>query len=219
MVRRLPVLCALALLLAATRATARPFYVSLAPASLAGAAVFTAAEQLVVQAARDAQLAFTPDPRPLPPQVILTLDTPAGDVRARDGIFIWRGDMLPDQLEPGESGTFLRKRRTTAGQWKTMRRVAEAAPDSLPRFAPVGRSDGPVPLPALIIETPYHLGILGDLPVTLVLWRIPEEGSPPLGGALVLENPSAALAAALEAAVPAFPARAAWTSEFDARAP
>jgi hypothetical protein len=219
MPRRLPALFAAALLLAAAGASARPFYAPLDPAALAGAAVFTHAEDFADRAARTAQLAFTPEPRPLPPQVILTLDTPAGDVHARDGIFIWRGDMLPDQLAPGESGTLLRKRRTPDGRWKTMRRVADAAPDARPRFAPADRSDGPVPLPALIIETPYHLGTIGDRPVTLVLWRIPEEGSAPLGGALVLENPSAALAAALEAAVPAFPARAAWTSEFDARAP
>lgn len=219
MIRRFfPLLTAL-LFTAAAGAGASPAYCPLDPVSLRGPAIFTDAESLAAGAARQAGLEFTPDSRPLPPQVILTLDNENGDIRKRNGILVWRGDMLPDQLAPAEAGTLVRKRRTEEGLWKTTRRKENCAPDAMVRFQPADRPDPPVPLPAMIIETPYRLGTIGPDPVILVLWRSTDEGSPPLGGALVLSNPSPALRKALQAQIPAFDRQADWAAEFDARSP
>lgn len=189
------------------------------PATLDGAAVFTDSEQLVARAAQAAGLVFTPDPRPLPPQVILPLDTAGATVAKRNGLLFWRGDMLPDQLAPAESGTLVRKRRQPDGTWKTTRIKPDFALAAHPELLPVARATPHFTLPRLIIETPYQLGLLGAAPVHLVLWRSAEEDSAPLGGAIVLADPSPALLDALRPLLPPFAAQADWAAEFDALAP
>ncbi|HRT04115.1 MAG TPA: hypothetical protein P5204_00310 [Kiritimatiellia bacterium] len=205
-------------LLAAATASARSARLPLDPAALAGAEVFTAAEAHVAAAAQAAGLAFVADPRPLPPQVLLTLDTAAGDVQKRDGLLYWRGEMLPDQLAPGETGTLVRRRRAKTGDWKTVRTQADVGPASRADLVPAARTAGTIALPAMIIETPYRLGAAGDCAATLVLWRTADEDSAPLAGCIVLDQPPPALAAALAARLPDFPARADWADAFAAYA-
>ncbi|MGD9611515.1 MAG: hypothetical protein AB7V22_01280 [Kiritimatiellia bacterium] len=216
MVRRL--LPIVLFLLAAAAASARSARLPLDPAVLAGAEVFTAAEKHVAAAAQAAGLAFVPDPRPLPPQVLLTLDTAAGDVQQRNGLLYWRGDMLPDQLAPGETGTLVRRRRSKTGAWKTVRTQENVGPAARADLAPVARTGPAGALPPLIIETSYRLGSAGAAAATLVLWRTADEDSAPLAGCIVLTEPPAALVDALQARLPDFPARAAWAAEFDAYA-
>ena len=213
--RLLPIAC---LFCAVSGAFARPARLPLDPAVLAGAEVFTAAEAHVAAAAQAAGLAFAADPRPLPPQVLLTLDTPAGDVQKRDGLVYWRGEMLPDQLAPGETGTLVRRRRAKTGGWRTVRTQADVGPASRADLVPVARTSGAVALPPVVIETSYQLGSAGACAATLVLWRTTEEGSAPLAGCIALDDPPPALAEALAARLPDFPARAEWAAEFDAYA-
>ena len=111
----------IAVLLFASAACARDARIPLDPATLGGADIFTDAEARVAQAAAAAGLAFVSDPRPLPPQVLLTLDTADGKIQKRRGILFWRGDMLPDQLAPGETGTLIRRHQARNGAWRTLR--------------------------------------------------------------------------------------------------
>ena len=205
-------------LLGAAAASAQPARLPLEPAAVAGAGIFTAAEQHAAAAAQAAGLAFVSDPRPLPPQVLLTLDTAAGDVQKRNGLVYWRGDMLPDQLAPGETGTLVRRHRSKTGAWKTVRTQDNVGPNARADLVPVARTAGAFALPPMIIETSYHLGSAGASAATLVLWRTAAEDSAPLGGCIVLADPSPALAEALAARLPDFPARADWAAEFDAYA-
>ena len=188
------------------------------PAALSGAEVFTAAEEHVAAAAQTAGLAFVPDPRPLPPQVLVTLDTAGGDLQKRNGLVYWRGDMLPDQLAPGETGTLVRRHRSKSGAWKTVRTQEDVGPAARADLVSVARTAGMLVLPPMIIETSYQLGSVGDCAATLVLWRTADEDSAPLAGCIVLAEPPPALAAALAARLPDFPARADWAAEFDAYA-
>ena len=188
------------------------------PAALAGAEVFTAAEEQVAAAAQTAGLAFAPDPRPLPPQVLLTLDTLDGRVQRHQGLLYWRGEMLPDQLAPGETGTLVRRYRTKTGAWKTVRTQDGVGPATRTDLLPTARSGATLALPPMIIETSYRLGDAGACAATLVLWRTAEEDSAPLAGCIVLAEPPPALVAALQARLPDFPARADWAAEFDAYA-
>ena len=213
--RLLPIAC---LFCAVSGAFARPARLPLDPAVLAGAEVFTAAEAHVAAAAQAAGLAFAADPRPLPPQVLVTLDTAAGDVQMRNGLVYWRGEMLPDQLAPGETGTLVRRRRAKTGGWRTVRTQADVGPASRADLVPVARTRGAVALPPVVIETSYQLGSAGACVATLVLWRTTEEGSAPLAGCIALDDPPPALAEALAARLPDFPARAEWAAEFDAYA-
>ena len=216
MVRRL--LPIAVFLLAAAAASARTARLPLDPALLAGAEVFTAAEAHVAAAAQAAGLAFAPDPRPLPPQVLLTLDTAAGDLQKRNGLVYWRGDMLPDQLAPGETGTLVRRHRSKSGAWKTVRTQADVGPAARADLVSAARTAGTLVLPPMIIETSYQLGSVGDCAATLVLWRTAAEDSAPLAGCIVLAEPPPALAETLAARLPDFPARADWAAEFDAYA-
>ena len=188
------------------------------PAALSGAEVFTAAEEHVAAAAQTAGLAFVPDPRPLPPQVLVTLDTAGGDLQKRNGLVYWRGEMLPDQLAPGETGTLVRRHRSKSGAWKTVRTQEDIGPAARADLVSVARTAGMLVLPPMIIETSYQLGSVGDYAATLVLWRTADEDSAPLAGCIVLAEPPPALAAALAARLPDFPARADWAAEFDAYA-
>ena len=197
---------------------ARPARLPLDPAVLAGAEVFTAAETHVAAAAQTAGLAFAPDPRPLPPQVLLTLDTAGGDLQKRNGLVYWRGEMLPDQLAPGETGTLVRRHRSKSGAWKTVRTQEDVGPNSRADLVSVARTAGAIALPLMIIETSYQLGSVGDCAATLVLLRTADEDSAPLAGCIVLAEPPPALAEALAARLPDFPARADWAAEFDAYA-
>ena len=216
MVRRL--LPIVLLLGAASGVFARDARLPLDPAALAGAEVFTAAETHVAAAAQTAGLAFAPDPRPLPPQVLLTLDTAGGDVQKRNGLVYWRGEMLPDQLAPGETGTLVRRHRSKTGAWKTVRTQENVGPDSRADLVPAAHAAGTLVLPPLIIETSYRIGDAGACAATLVLWRTAEEDSAPLAGCIVLAEPPPALVEALAARLPDFPARAEWAAEFDAYA-
>lgn len=218
MIHRLPA-SLLAFLLLAAAAAARPAYVPLDPATLAGAAVFTDAEGLVARAARQAGLEFQSDPRPLPPQVLLILDTPGGDVAQRGGLVFWRGDMLPDQLAPAETGTLVRKKRQADGRWKTTRTRQEIAPAAQSNLVAAVRVTEGFALPSMIIETSYHLGTVGGSHATLILWRSEEEGSAPLGGAIALPDPPPALAEALQSLAPPFAGQADWLAEFEALSP
>ena len=194
-------------------------HLPLDPATLAGAGIFTAAEQQVAAAAAAAGLAFIPDSRPLPPQVILPLDTADGRIRKRNGLLYWRGDMLPDQLAPGESGTFFRRHLSKTGAWKTVRKQENAAPGARPDLVPVVRATAHFTLPAMIIETPYQLGILADRPVRLVLWRTAAEDSAPIGGFLDVPGTPPAFLDALKTRVAPFEAQSDWAAEFNALAP
>ena len=216
MVRRLlPIALFLTGAVAAFGGSAR---LPLDPAALTGAEVFSAAEAHVAAAAQAAGLAFVPDPRPLPPQVLVTLDTAGGDLQKRNGLVYWRGEMLPDQLAPGETGTLVRRHRSKTGAWKTVRTQANVGPNARADLMPVARTAGTIALPPMIIETSYHLGSAGASAATLVLWRTADEDSAPLGGCIVLAEPPPALAAALAARLPDFPVRADWGAEFDAYA-
>ena len=219
MVRRLLPLLPAVLVLAACAAQARTVHVALEPATLGGADIFTDAEAQVARAAQAAGLAFVPDPRPLPPQVIVPLDTAKAAVQQRNGILFWRGDMLPDQLAPAETGTLIRKRREPDGTWKTIRTKENYALAARVDLLPVVRTTPHFALPRLLIETPYQLGTLGAVPVRLILWRTAETDTAPLGGAIALRDPAPALLDALNSLVPPFPAQAAWAAEFDALAP
>ena len=216
--RFFPILSA-ALLFAAANASARLVHVPLDPATLGGADIFTAAEAQVARATQAAGLAFVPDPRPLPPQVIVPLDTAKAAVQQRNGILFWRGDMLPDQLAPAETGTLIRKRHEPDGSWKTIRTKENYALASRVDLLPVVRATPHFTLPRTLIETPYQLGTLGEASVRLVLWRTAEEDTAPLGGAIVLQDPAPALLESLNSALLPFAAQAAWAAEFDAFAP
>lgn len=212
MIRRpLPILAAL-LIGAAGPAAARTVRIPLAPATLGGAAIFTQAEQLVAQAAQTAGIPFAADPRPLPPQVVLTLAPAAGGAHKPDSLLFWRGDMLPDQLAPGETGTLVRKRPAPGGGWTAARVRKDFILAAHTNLVPAARFG----LPALIIETPYQLGTLGDAPAWLVLWRSAEEDSAPLAGFLALRNPADALIKALRPLVAPFDGQADWAATFDA---
>jgi hypothetical protein len=214
-----PGLIAAALLLAASPASARIVHYPLDPAGLAGPGIFAAAEAQIARAAQTAGLVFTADSHPIPPQVILPLDTAEAAVQKRNGILLWRGDMLPDQLAPAETGMLIRKRREPDGTWKTVRVRGDFAPYSRPDLIAVVRATKHFSLPNMIIETPYQLGTLGDAPVTLVLWRTAEEDTAPLGGALALPDPPPAFLDALNSLWPPFAAQADWAAEFDALSP
>ena len=216
MVRRL--LPIALLLCAVSGAFARTARLPLDPAALGGASIFTDAEQHVAAAAQAAGLAFVPDPRPLPPQVLLTFDVADGHIQKRNGILYWRGDMLPDQLAPGETGTFVRRHRSKTGAWKTVRTQADVASNARADLVAVARATPSFALPPMIIETAYQLGTAGDSPATLVLWRTADEDSAPLGGYVALVDPSPALLEALQARLAPFAARADWAAEFDALA-
>ena len=197
--------------------TAFAVQVPLDPATLAGAEIFNTAEQQVAAAAAAAGLVFTPDSHPLPPQVLLPLDTADGRIQKRNGLLYWRGDMLPDQLAPGETGTFIRRHQDKRGAWKTVRIQENAAPGSRTNLVPVVRTTAHFILPSLIIETPYQLGTLADCPVRLVLWRTAAEDSAPLGGFLdVPENSPPAFQEALKSRLAPFDAQADWAAVFTA---
>ena len=215
--RRLPI--ALFLLSCVLSASARTAFVPLDPAALGGAGIFVLAEQYAARAAQAAGAAFVPDSRPLPPQVVMTFDTPDGKILKRNGILFWRGDMLPDQLAPGETGSLVRRHQNTNGVWRTVRTRENAAPAADTNLVAVSRAAATFALPPMIIETPYRLGTIGDAPVQLVLWRTAAEDSAPIGGALALRDPSPALLDALQAQIPPFPAQADWTAAFDALSP
>lgn len=214
--RRLPIA---AILSCALSASARTAFVPLDPAALGGAGVFVQAEQAAARAAQAAGAAFVPDSRPLPPQIVMTYDTPDGKIRKRNGILYWRGDMLPDQLAPGETGALVRRRLGTNGVWRTVRTKKDVPPASDTNLVSVSRAAAGFALPPMIIETPYQLGTIGDAPVMLVLWRTAAEDSAPLAGALALRDPPPALLDALRSQVAPFPAQADWTAAFDAFTP
>ena len=197
-------------------ATALALQVPLDPATLAGAEIFTAAEQQVAAAAAAAGLAFIPDSHPLPPQVLLPLDTADGQAQKKNGLIYWRGDMLPDQLAPGETGTFIRRHQDKRGAWKTVRTEENAAPGSRTNLVPVARSTVHFTLPSLIIETSYQLGTLAGRPVRLVLWRTAEEDSAPLGGFLDVPGAAPAFLEALKSRLTPFDAQADWAAMFAA---
>ena len=221
MIRRLfPYLNAILLLLNATcSSAAENVYLPLEPSSLVGADIFDKAHAYVLQAARSADLVFVSDPRPLPPQVILNLDTAEGAVQKRNGLLFWRGDMLPDQLAPAETGTLVRKRHELDGTWKTLRIRGGTTLSAHSNLVPVVRRTTQGVLPQMLIETMYQLGTLDGLPVSLMLWRTAEEGSAPVGGAIALPHPSATLLDSLKAVLPPFAEQEEWASEFDAFAP
>jgi hypothetical protein len=208
-----------ALLLAAASASARMVHLPLNPGTLGGADIFTAAETHLARAAQAAGIDFVADPRPLAPQVILPLDTTGAAVQKQNGLLFWRGDMLPDQLAPAETGTLIRKSREPDGTWKTIRTLENFALAARVNLVPVVRATPHFTLPRLIIETPYLLGSLGGTSVTLVLWRSTEEDSPPLGGAIVLTDPPPAFLDALNSLLLPFSAQADWAAEFDALSP
>jgi hypothetical protein len=216
--RSLAILTAV-LFLASFAAHARTVYVPLEPATLAGADIFTGTEAKVARAAKTAGLDFAADPRPLPPQVIVPLDTAKAAVQKRKGILFWRGDMLPDQLAPAETGTLIRKHRESDGTWKLLRTKENYALSSRVDLIPVRRPTPHFTLPSLIIETPYQLGTLAATPVALVLWRTAEEDTAPLGGAIALPDPPPSLLSALNSNLPPFAAQADWAAEFDALSP
>jgi len=209
----------LLLLLPAAAAAAQPVLVPLDPASLGGAAVFTQAETLVARASAEAGASFDPAPRPLPPQVLLPLAQKDEARRRDDVVYFWRGDMLPDQMAPAESGTLYRRKLQKSGGWKTTR-THDGPSDPLPASLIPAPPAGPgTALPDLIIETPYHLGRAGTADAILLLWRSVEEGSAPLGGAIALRDPTPELADAVRALSPDWAGRADWQRLFDAFSP
>ena len=211
MLRRLPPIV-LALLAAAAAAAERPARIPLDPAGLAGPDVFPRAEGFVARAAETAGARFVADPRPLPPQVVQILDTPGGDLLRSGALLFWRGEMLPDQLAPGETGTLVRRRPAPGGGWKSTRVRENDVLSAHTNFVPAVRFG----LPATLIETAYHLGTVGDAPALLVLWRSTEEDSAPLAGFIALQTPDPALADALRALVPPFETKDEWLKTFDA---
>ncbi len=211
---------AILLLLNATcSSAAENVYLPLEPSSLVGADIFDKSHAYVLQAARSVDLVFVSDPRPLPPQVILNLDTTEGAVQKRNGLLFWRGDMLPDQLAPAETGTLIRKRHEPDGRWKTIRIRGEISLSAYSNLVPVVHRTAQGILPPMLIETVFQLGSLDGLPVSLVLWRTEEEGSAPVGGAIALPHPSAALLDSLKAVLPPFAGQDGWAAEFDAFSP
>ena len=216
MIRRCFQVLSAALLLAPASASARRAHIPLDPGTLGGPGIFTYTQSQVAQAATTAGLDFIADPRPLLPQVILPLDTAAAAVQQRNGLLFWRGDMLPDQLAPAETGTLVRKGRETDGTWTTLRTKENYALAPFINLMPVVRATPHFTLPRMIIETPYQLGTLGGTPVTLLLWRTTEEDSPPIGGAIAVSDPPPALLEALNAILSPFEAQADWAAEFDA---
>ena len=205
--------------LAVCSATAQNVYIPLAPSTLVGADIFDKAHTHVMQAAKSANLVFVSDPRPLPPQIILNLDTVDGTVLKRNGLLLWRGDMLPDQLAPAEIGTLIRKRHESNGTWKTLRIRGNDVLASHTNLVSIARRTGQGILPPMIIETVYQLGSLDGAPVSLVLWRTEEEGSDPIGGAIAFPHPSPALLDSLNAVLPPFAEQDGWAAEFDALSP
>ena len=209
----------LSTLLLVVAAGARTIQAPLDPATLADAAVFTTAEALVARAAVSVGLTFQADPRPLPPRIILPL-TLCNESRQRpDVVYLWRGDMLPDQLAPAETGTLYRRKRQTNGTWKTTRTLSTPAEPLPPDLQRALRSVGPTLLPELIVETRYHLGAANGSDATLVLWRSIEEGTPPLGGAITLDTPPPKLADALQSLAPPFATHDDWLETFRAFSP
>ncbi len=221
MIRRLstPLNAVLLGLLAVCSATARTTYIPLAPSTLVGADIFDKAHTHVLQASKLANLVFVSDPRPLPPQVILSLDTADGTVQKRNGLLLWRGDMLPDQLAPSEIGTLLRKRHEASGTWKTIRIRGNDVLSAHTNLVPIARRTAQGILPPMIIETVYQLGTLDEAPISLVLWRTAEEDSAPIGGAIALPHPSPALLDSLQSVLPPFAGQDGWAAEFDALSP
>ncbi len=197
-------------------ASAQQVFLPLAPSSLVGADIFETAQRHVTKAAQSSNLDYLSDPRPLPPQIILNLDTTDGAVQKRNGILFWRGDMLPDQLAPAEIGTLIRKRHEPNGTWKTIRIRGNDVLSTHTNLVPVARHTAQGMLPHMIIETVYQLGTLDGSPVSLVLWRTEEEGSPPVGGAIALPHPSPALLDSLNSVLPPFAEQARWAAEFNA---
>ena len=126
---------------------------------------------------------------------------------------------LARRYAPRPNGTrrnrnLYRQRQQPDGLWQTI------------QTAPLRVGHPPLPppppllnLPAMIIETPYHIGTLADRPVRLLLWRTPEEGSAPLGGAIQINDPPADFLPALQAQMLPFPEQAAWAAEFSLRTP
>lgn len=214
-----PGLLLLLLPAAAAAVAAQPVHIPLDPAALGGAAVFTDAETLVARAAAEAGTSFDPAPRPLPPQVILPLAQKDEARRRDDVVYFWRGDMLPDQMAPAESGTLCRRKLQKNGGWKTTR-THDGPSDPLPASLVPAPPAGPgIALPDLIIETPYHLGRAGPADAVLLLWRSVEEGSAPLGGAIALRDPTPELANAVRARSPDWAGRDEWQRLFDAFSP
>ncbi len=216
--RRMPRLFLLTTLLA-TAGLAERVAIPLDPARLDGAAVFTDAESLVERAARASGLDFVPAPEPLPPEVLVILDTPDHSISRRGGRMVWRGDMLPDQLAPAETGVLLRKRRQADGAWKITRRSPQTPLASLTNLTPTTLRGSTLSLPAMIIETPFCLGTAGAANATLLLWRTEKPGTPPIGGAISLMNPTSELVDALRNLAPDFDGQNEWESEFDALLP
>ena len=204
------------LLLSASFVAARAAQFPLEPASLSGADIFTRAEQQAAAAAASAGLDFVSDSHPLPPQVILPLDTADGRIQKRNGLLYWRGDMLPDQLAPGETGTLIRRHLAHNGAWKTLRTEAGVAPGARTNLVAVTRATAHFTLPAMIIETPYQLGTLAGAPVRLVLWRTAQEDSAPIGGFLDVPEASPAFLEALKSGLAPFAAQSDWAAEFGA---
>lgn len=213
----LPIL--LSTLLLAVAATARPLQTPLDPATLADASVFTAAETLIARAAAAAGLSFQASPHPLPPRIILPLELRNESRQRPDVVYVWRGDMLPDQLAPAETGTLYRRKRQATGTWKTTRTLPGPAEPLPPDLQRAPRTVGSTLLPDLVVETLYHLGTADGSDATLVLWRSIEEGTAPLGGAITLEAPPPALAEALQSLTPSFDDHDAWLEVFRAFSP
>lgn len=189
------------------------------PGRLAGAEIFTEAEAHVSEAAQKAGLSFASDPRPLPPQVILQLDTPKGTVLKRHGLLFWRGEMLPDQMAPGDTGVLVRKKQQRDGSWKTTRTQQDFELSSRTNLLPTARTGAVGTLPAMMIETAYHLGSAGKADAELVLWRTEEEGSEPLAGFIRITHAPSNLVASLQNTLPAFEGQTNWAVEIDALSP
>ena len=213
---RLPLFFLAASLFASSPSLAQSLRVPLDPSRLAGADVFAEAESIVARAAETAGRAFVANPCPRPPRVVLLFDASAQASPSNAAVAFWRGDMLPDQLAPAESGTlFSRSRSLPDGLWQTDS-AAESPPYPPPELLTPAPRD---PLPSMFIETAYRLGSVGDSSAELLLWRAPEEGSPPIAGAVALLAPSQSLGEALLSAAPVFVSQSFWRSEFDALAP
>ena len=64
-------------------------------------------------------------------------------------LLIWRGDMLPDQMAPGEIGTLYRQRQQPDGLWQTIQTRAPFAWATLPDLSP---QSPPPPLLLLVVQ-------------------------------------------------------------------
>ena len=205
-----------AVLLFAAPSLAQSVRAPLDPSRLAGADVFAEAESIAARAAQAAGIPFAPDPRPLPPRVVVLFDASGQSSPTNDAAAFWRGDMLPDQLAPAESGTlFFRSRALPNGLWQTDSAAASPPFPSPDLLVPSPRG----PLPSLFLETAYRIGSAGDSAAELVLWRSPENASAPIAGAVVFLAPAAALSDSLLSSAPAFESQSFWRSEFDALSP